>query len=102
MSTRASVIVKDANDKLFFYQHSDGYPDGLGKTLVEFLESDKAKKQKYDLEYFAGVMLMEVNRDYIENNLSLPDLVPALGLHGDESYQYIIDVDNFILETIKL
>lgn len=102
MSTRASVKVFEGNHELYFYQHSDGYSDGLGETLKEFLSSAKAISQKGDIEYFCGVMLMEVNRDYIERKLSLPDLMPAVGVHGDEDYQYVIDCDNLTMEILKI
>ena len=31
--TRANVIVKYGDRKLFFYRHGDGYPEGLGVDL---------------------------------------------------------------------
>jgi hypothetical protein len=100
MSTRASVVVKDGRDKLYFYQHSDGYPDGLGVSLDRFIQSEKAKSHIDDIEYFCGVLLIEINRDYIEQKTRLPDLVPALGIHGDESYTYIIDCRNLTIKIV--
>lgn len=43
--------------------------------------------------------MMEVNRDYIEHNLSLPEMVPAFGVHGDESYTYQIDASTLEMTT---
>lgn len=38
MSTRATIkIVKKGKDDLWMYHHSDGYPDGVGCELLEFL-----------------------------------------------------------------
>ena len=39
MSTRANIIIKDSwGNELFFYRHSDGYPDGTLPTLEKFVK----------------------------------------------------------------
>ena len=38
MSTRANIIIKDSYNKLYFYRHSDGYPEGTMPTLTKFLD----------------------------------------------------------------
>lgn len=65
--------------------------------MVQFLESGKAKGQRDDLEYLAGLLVVEANRDYVTRNQSLPDFVPAVGVHGDESYTYVIKSDDLTL-----
>ena len=97
MSTRASVVVKDGRDMLFFYQHSDGYLEGLGEWLSKFLLTEQAKRMKSDIEYFAAALLMHCNDDY--EKTEYPNLVPAVSVHGDESYQYVIDCDTLQMET---
>lgn len=97
MSTRASVQIIDGKDVLYFYQHSDGYPEGLGKTLEEALKVPLVAGCKNDAEYLAGALLMEVNR----GNDGLPDIVPAFSVHGDESYTYRIDAATLELTTLK-
>jgi hypothetical protein len=37
MSTRARVILKDTDETLHFYRHSDGYPSGTMPTLKKFI-----------------------------------------------------------------
>lgn len=101
MSTRASIQLIDGEDTLFFYQHSDGYPEGLGAWLSRCLKLPQIQECKDDIEYLAGILIMEVNRDYIERNQRLPDMVPALGVHGDESYTYVIDAKTLELLTLK-
>ena len=101
MSTRASVQIIDGDNVLYFYQHSDGYPEGLGKTLQQVLAKKNVSGCLDDAEYLAGFLLMEVNRDFIERNLSLPDLVPAFGVHGDEAYTYRIDSHTLQITTLK-
>jgi hypothetical protein len=38
MSTRASIRVCDSTESLWFYRHSDGYPEGAMPTLWQFLQ----------------------------------------------------------------
>jgi hypothetical protein len=101
MSTRASIQLVDGDDVLYFYQHSDGCPEGLGEWLRRCLQLPCVQGCKDDIEYLAGMLMMEVNRDYIERNQHLPDMVPALGVHGDESYTYRIDVSTLALEIMR-
>lgn len=100
MSTRASVQVYDERNTIYFYQHCDGYPEGLGEWLKQCLALPKVSRHKGDIEYLCGALLMEANRDYIEKNLSCPDLVPAVSYHGDESYTYKINADTLEMETV--
>lgn len=100
MSTRASIQIIDGDDVLYFYQHSDGYPEGLGVKLSKCLQMPKLQEYKDDAEYLAGFLMMEVNRDYIERSQRMPDMVPALGVHGDESYTYQINAST--LEMVAL
>lgn len=101
MSTRANVQIIDGDEVLYFYQHSDGYPEGLGETLKSVLGLKKVADYAGDAEYLAGIVLMEVNRDYIERSQHTPDLVPAFGIHGDESYTYRIDSYTLEITTLK-
>jgi len=101
VSTRASIQLIDGSDTLYFYQHSDGYPEGLGEWLRRCLQLPCVQGCKGDIEYLAGMLLMEVNRDYIERNQRQPDMVPALDVHGDESYTYVIDANTLELLTLK-
>lgn len=38
MSTRCNVIIKDEDQKLIFYRHSDGYPGGVKDSLNLFMQ----------------------------------------------------------------
>jgi len=101
MSTRASIQIIDGDDVFYFYQHSDGYPEGLGEWLGRCLQLPKVQDCKDDPEYLAGVLMMEVNRDYIERNLRLPDMIPATFVHGDEAYTYQIDAKTLEMKTLR-
>lgn len=100
MSTRASVIIKDEDEFLCFYQHCDGYPSGLGKTLEQFCKGKLAERSKGDLDYLGAALICFCNSHIGEDkNYSLPDLVPTRGVHGDEEYQYIIDCNTLELSA---
>lgn len=100
MSTRASVIVKDDRDIFYLYQHSDGYPQGLGETIKEFLDSHYARNSKDDIDYLAGALISFVNFDDVKRDASSVSLVPTKSVHGDEEWQYIIDAVTLELSTI--
>ena len=38
MSTRATIILKDEYHQLYFYRHSDGYPEVTGESLKQFMK----------------------------------------------------------------
>lgn len=38
MSTRCQVIVKDDYDAIWFYRHSDGYPEGTMPSLQKLMD----------------------------------------------------------------
>ena len=45
MSTRANIKVKDSYDTLWFYRHSDGYPEGAIPTIDKFMQLVAQVKQ---------------------------------------------------------
>lgn len=58
MSTRANIILKDKYDTLWFYRHSDGYPDGAMPTLNKFLSLVKDGKIRNNVSQSAGWLIM--------------------------------------------
>ena len=80
MSTRASILVKDNNDKCYLYHHHDGYPDGVGQTLVEYLKT-KCGFSYWDLEEIVNELIKLENDEYEYTTC----------IHGDEEYFYLID-----------
>lgn len=91
MSTRACVTVKiddffGENYELNFYQHCDGYPEGLGKTLRDFVNTPKAKNERGDIEYFARELILYAN--------NYGRLAPAICIHTDIQYHYVVDCKN--------
>ena len=80
MSTRAHIIIKDENSKYYVYHHHDGYPDGVGEDLREFL-SDEGKNISNAYEFAKKLENWDGSYEF-EN----------VGLHGDEEYVYVIDL----------
>lgn len=121
MSTRANIIIKDSyGDKLFFYRHSDGYPEVTIPSLNIFLKWLKNGNIRKDLQQGSGWLIIlgaieynkipsfeteeekHYDRIYITSNLETiktPEdwkvgaYEPTTSIHGDIEYLYIIDID---------
>lgn len=58
MSTRANIIIKDDEDELWFYRHSDGYPKGTLPTLKQFLKWVEEGKIRNNAGQAAGWLIL--------------------------------------------
>lgn len=119
MSTRANVVLQDGDRKLFFYRHSDGYPEGVLPTLNKFCDWIKSGKIRNNLSQSSGWIIMlgameyktvpstafeqkkvskhGGNEDYEIHFDSPKDwkvgaYEPTDGLHGDIAYIYTINI----------
>ena len=77
MSTRANVILKKGNRKIYLYRHCDGYPSGLGKELKECINKDPIETI-FNIFENTGVELTN-------------------GIHGDIEYLYTVDLDDLTI-----
>lgn len=121
MSTRANIVIKDSSDKLFFYRHSDGYPEGAMPTLSIFMKWLTDKKIRNNVSQVAGWLVvigaMEYAtipafkvtertpfKGYTVKDTDLSSInppadwkcgayEPTTGIHGDIEYLYVIDVE---------
>jgi hypothetical protein len=124
MSTRANIIIKDSYSKLFFYRHSDGYPEGTMPLLNKFVGWIKNKTIRNNIQQSAGWLIILGALEYntipkcefdapsypgstgygkIETIEDPTDwkcgaIEPTTAIHGDIDYLYIIDVDNKTIE----
>lgn len=104
MSTRATIIIKDAHETLYFYRHSDGYPSHCGKDLVEFVKDYTSGAMRDNASQSAGWLIL---RGHVEYNVGKPCFPqkmsmmtgwkcgayePATGISGDTEYVYTIDL----------
>lgn len=80
MSTRAAIIIKDTKSKNNLYRHCDGYPEGLGEEIKEFLDTYKEAAS-----VSADTLAMDMNREGIASHTDC--------IHSDEEYLYIIDCE---------
>jgi len=80
MSTRSEVLFKDRRNKIYFYHHSDGYYEGVGKNLVELIK----KHESIGGEWF---FTNELYQALAENDYELNDF-----FHDDLDYVYVVDM----------
>lgn len=106
MSTRANIIIKDEWDKLYFYRHSDGYPEVTLPSLNQFLDMVKEGKIRDNASQSAGWLIIigheeyrQVREDYPEHTeWKVGAYEPTTNLHGDIEHLYVIDLEK---KTIK-
>ena len=81
MSTRCNIIVKKGSDKQYVYHHCDGYINGVGKELKDFL------KTVYKPDFYII--------DELILQLALWDnsYKPCDSIHGDIEYLYTVEID---------
>lgn len=120
MSTRANIILKDNHDKLWFYRHSDGYPEGTMPSLLKLTNWIKTGKIRGDvsqgggwlivlgaLEYshlpeyktemverYGGPKVKEIDFDSIGDptDWKVGSYEPTTGEHGDIEFLYEVDM----------
>lgn len=103
MSTRANIVFKDESTTLFFYRHSDGYPEGCGADLREFVKG-YASFLRANVMQSAGHLIVRGHEEY-KNDMSdynkwkVGAYEPTDMLHFDVEFIYVIDLEHGILET---
>ena len=70
MSTRAIIMYADKKDEIDheainLYIHSDGYPEGVKRWLIPFLESEGAQSRINDKSYLFSWLLTHYNINYM-------------------------------------
>lgn len=125
MSTRASIKITDDDDTLYFYRHTDGYPEGTMPTLKKFMAMVKSGAIRDNVGQAAGWLIIIGAQEYncakpyakppvtqaTADALKMNDYTsdgflrwkvgayePTTGVHGDEEYQYHVDLAK---KTIK-
>ena len=112
MSTRANIIVKDSHDTLFFYRHSDGYPEGAVPLLEKFLGFVKEGLIRDNVGQAAGWLIMLGASEYstMDRNILVPSqdgfsgwkvgaIEPTTEIHGDVEYIYTVNLDTKEITT---
>lgn len=118
MSTRCNIKVVDGNDTMWFYRHSDGYPEGTMPILKVFMKWLKDGKIRDNISQSAGWLIMlgaleygtvpkcendaptfEGGRGYAKiDTIEAPDdwkvgaIEPTSGQHSDIEWLYTINL----------
>ncbi len=93
MSTRATILIKGGQEAYRIYHHSDGYPEGVGKDLKEYLGN------KGDNKWWPNIIANEIIKGKVAGDENY-ELAPCQ--HGDEEYAYLIDCTDRKLKCYKL
>lgn len=95
MSTRASILVKEDDDKCYVYHHCDGYPSGIGVDMQEYLKTVKY----WTIENIVNDLIKAHRCGTTHNIWTGESKIGDDGyewttcIHGDEEYFYLIDCD---------
>lgn len=109
MSTRANIIVKDSYQRIYFYRHSDGYPEGVQETLGKFLNWMREGRIRKDAMQASGWLIIigheEYSTEYGIDNKPLDWKVgayePTSKLQGDVDFIYVIDIEKMSIMYTK-
>ncbi len=106
MSTRCQVIIKDQYSEVWFYRHSDGYPDGVMPSLEKFLGWVKEGRIRDNAEQSSGWLVILGHQEYAEYGTGAEPTLGGGGMgwkvgayepcapvkHGDIEYLYTVDL----------
>lgn len=123
MSTRANIVLKDQHEKLFFYRHSDGYPevtrdnslsifmDWLNRGLIRpnvgqasgWLIIIGANEYDYDWKHSQCISKNSVLNQYNPTHVGwkVGAYEPTTGIHGDVEWVYEINLVSKTLTTYR-
>jgi len=92
MSTRCNIkVIVDGETICWLYHHHDGYPEGVGANLAEFLHKCNDKRE------YVPMFFNYVINDMIKGKVTWVDGTPddeyewTGGQHGDIEYLYTIE-----------
>lgn len=88
MATRANIKIIGFDATSYLYKHYDGYPDGLGNDLKQFIADNGYFTENY---YPFSDKLIK----------TYPNIKESNSIHGDISYLYVIDLTKKTLECFK-
>ena len=104
MSTRCNILIKDESTQLFFYRHSDGYPECAGESLKQFCEGYK-KHLRNNVTQSAGWLIIHGSKEYSGSNASYGWKVgayePTDSIHWDIDFLYEIDLSDCLYSQLR-
>ena len=91
MSTRATILIRKGRKSFWVYHHCDGYPEGVGRDIKEYLASKK--------RWYADDIVNDLVKGAVAGDMRYEI---TLCQHGDEEYAYLIDCDKKELKCYKV
>ena len=105
MSTRCNIVVRDGGDELWFYRHSDGYPESVLPDLEPLMEKLRDGSLRNNLSQFCGWLIVKGHEGYKRhpgfNDWKVGNYEPTTGLHVDAEYVYELDLRLHTLEWLS-
>jgi hypothetical protein len=124
MSTRANILVKGYKESLWFYRHSNGYPEGAMPILNTFMNYVAEGRIRNNPSQAAGWLILLGAKEYGQEywctmekiwkkgNVFEPGLnnsgwkvgaiEPTTAQHGDIEYLYELDLKKNQLKCYKI
>ena len=92
MATRSNIVIKSGKKKTYLYHHWDGYPEGVGEDLKNYLQNRNKEMNGEEItkELLDGIegKLGDEKDEGKDKAYKKTD-----GIHGDVEYIYTIDTD---------
>lgn len=116
MSTRCNIKLTDEHGtELWFYRHSDGYPEGAMPVLEEFVGLVNSGKIRRDAMQAAGWLILlgadeygvtlntlrAANKDTMMG-WKVGSIEPTTGQHSDIEWLYHVDLQTGIINKIDI
>lgn len=98
MSTRATIKIKRGDELIRVYHHSDGYPEGVGVDLKNYLDGLK----NWIPDRIANHLVKNGLPNLYNSNVIDESYEVTISQHGDEEFGYLIDCDNKQLKCYRL
>jgi hypothetical protein len=96
MGTRCNIKVTDGRGTLWYYRHSDGYPECVLPSLEPLMDALRAGEVRDNVGQFSGWLVVIGNREYNRTRdirgWKCGAYEPTTGQHGDIEYLYRIDL----------
>jgi hypothetical protein len=109
MSTRCQVVLKQGEKELWFYRHSDGYPEGVLPSLTKFVDWVREGKLRDNIGQNAGWLVVLGHDEYGSPSpdegekwrnwkVGAYEPCPCLSEHGDIDYLYEVRFGPYRME----
>jgi hypothetical protein len=118
MSTRANIVITDGEESLWFYKHSDGYPEGVMPILQKLLQWVNDDILRDNASQMSGWLILlgvlEYNNDtscferpfdintFTPSKWKVGAYEPTGGRHGDIAYLYTLDLSKRLISMQKV